>query len=433
MGRRASLCLGLVLGARGAGRGPNGLWSVNSKLALVADSNLDGLALVDLQYGGLVERRVFDTEPNSREGAVSVSAVASCDTCAFALAASEEASKLYRVYLPRPLRASLASSEDFGLASATVEATVDASFGTLRDLVLTSDGATAYAADHANGKIWKIATGAVDGRLPAGAAIAVSAFADCDKCQGLQLLPDERSLLVTTESHGVSVLATADGRLKQRVDVPETCSGKGAEFHAATWDPTNNRTLLVAAYRDDRGSLLLELPNALRAELVDGYEYAPSYAPTSTPTAAPVAETAKEKRRDERQDAADAYSYSYEDIAAAAANATDGAVDAFSYSYDVVATVVDDDDASSVVHHKKGVADDDMIEDDKTDSAAKAADDDDDSSAVKKNKKSSDGDDDDGARRLAVGDAEIGANIALAASWQPRSASPSASGSRRSP
>ena len=120
MGRRASLCLGLVLGARGAGRGPNGLWSVNSKLALVADSNLDGLALVDLQYGGLVERRVFDTEPNSREGAVSVSAVASCDTCAFALAASEEASKLYRVYLPRPLRASLASSEDFGLASATV-------------------------------------------------------------------------------------------------------------------------------------------------------------------------------------------------------------------------------------------------------------------------------------------------------------------------
>ena len=115
MGRRASLCLGLVLGARGAGRGPNGLWSVNSKLALVADSNLDGLALVDLQYGGLVERRVFDTEPNSREGAVSVSAVASCDTCASALAASEEASKLYRVYLPRPLKASLASSEDFGL------------------------------------------------------------------------------------------------------------------------------------------------------------------------------------------------------------------------------------------------------------------------------------------------------------------------------
>ena len=86
------LCSVLLSVASGTGKGPIGLYAVNARLVLVAESNQDALLLVDVALGGVVARRAFD------EG-VSVTGVASCASCDWALVTSNrfEHVKLNRV------------------------------------------------------------------------------------------------------------------------------------------------------------------------------------------------------------------------------------------------------------------------------------------------------------------------------------------------
>ena len=112
--RTLLLCSVLLTVASGTGKGPIGLYAINSRLVLVAESNQDALLLIDVARGGVVARREFTGEGVSVQrgaarrqltGSVSVTGVASCASCDWALVTSNRGAKLWTVRFDAPLAA----------------------------------------------------------------------------------------------------------------------------------------------------------------------------------------------------------------------------------------------------------------------------------------------------------------------------------------
>ena len=150
---RRVLFFGVVwLGLAGAtGKGPIGMYAIDERYAIVADSEFNGLLVIDLWMGGVVGRRLWPSVGSEPTKWPSLTGVASCDSCCFVYASSTSGVKIWRVDLERPL-AEMARDGNFdALARAKIVARPVAEIQTSRMIALSSDGTHGYIADNKAG------------------------------------------------------------------------------------------------------------------------------------------------------------------------------------------------------------------------------------------------------------------------------------------
>jgi hypothetical protein len=123
------------------GRGPVGVWPASERYALVTDSSLPGLVLVDLDTGTPVERLVMDK--------VRPVSVASCPNCDFALVSGGEAS-YWLLHFSATVAQLLQRKGNLDLGNARLEPldirTAEKKLTDGRICLVSNDGKTAFVA-----------------------------------------------------------------------------------------------------------------------------------------------------------------------------------------------------------------------------------------------------------------------------------------------
>jgi len=133
--------------AQAKGKGPVGVWPASERFALVADTSLPGLVLVDLHTGIAVERlKMQDARPVG---------IASCPQCTFALISGGRSdsgikANFWRLHFKDTVANLLGASGRLGLADARLELlNIVPPEGRLKDgrmALVSDDGSTAYIA-----------------------------------------------------------------------------------------------------------------------------------------------------------------------------------------------------------------------------------------------------------------------------------------------
>ena len=206
----------------GTGKGPVGLYAVDERYVVVADSNFDALIVVDTRLGGVAGRLLWPVDSDgARLGVanataekkrwVSLTGVASCDRCPFAYVTSNHGAEFWRVDFARPL-AEMARRGDFGdVATATVAAAapdgLDAATW-LRMVAISGDGTRGFVADLKRGLF------EFDPRAhPSNLSLAVPSRNGTLKLAGLRFGDDEKTLVAVSFDEIVVVdLATMGTR-----------------------------------------------------------------------------------------------------------------------------------------------------------------------------------------------------------------------------
>ena len=166
--RTYSWAISLLTLAREAcstGKGPGGIWPIDSRYTLLGDSNSNGLFVVDVVVGGIAappltfERhaRANGVAETRSRGWVSMTGVASCPTCKYLFVSSTHGAKFYRVDLPRTME-DMAKSRDFrAFVNASIVDLKFEGFGSTRMVTLTKDGKRGFIADYDKGAaLWSV-------------------------------------------------------------------------------------------------------------------------------------------------------------------------------------------------------------------------------------------------------------------------------------
>mmetsp|Transcript_50356 Transcript_50356/g.151661 ORF Transcript_50356/g.151661 Transcript_50356/m.151661 type:complete len:303 (+) Transcript_50356:210-1118(+) len=110
-----------------AGKGPVGIYVINTEYVLTVDSSVDALLVIDVIHGGIVGQKILndlfvdDIEPqagvfrpakNLLKKFVNPTGVASCDGCKYIWMSSTKGAEFYRIELQEPL-AQMALNRNF--------------------------------------------------------------------------------------------------------------------------------------------------------------------------------------------------------------------------------------------------------------------------------------------------------------------------------
>ena len=233
---RCVVVAALVPRCSSTGKGPVGIYAIDARYVVIADSNFNALLVVDAKLGGAVGALSWPLDKNGTRVTaasdpqtwVSLTGVASCPTCGFAYVTSNHGAEFWRVSLPEPLAAMAARRDFAGLGNASVAPlalVVDGAnlthSGKLRMARVSADGSAGYVAHLSRGVF------AFDPRRT-GAAMPVKRILEADGAAGLQFADDENELLATTMG-AVLVLKTRNASAAPRaVKVQSACNGHHA-------------------------------------------------------------------------------------------------------------------------------------------------------------------------------------------------------------
>ncbi|MEZ5572549.1 MAG: hypothetical protein R3E64_11055 [Halioglobus sp.] len=219
------------------GQGPVGLWPVSERYALVADTSIPGLLLVDLQTGIAKERLVTPM--------VRPVGVATCPNCRFALLSSNK-SDHWLLHFEDTVSNLLETKGRLGLSSARIERfPIHTAGGKLMDgrmCLVSTDAQTAFVASSYDHLVAR-----VDLSRPSN---AVTLFSDKKaKPYGLNW-GRNGDLLVTMHKNEIRRITT-QGKLLANYDIrTAACPGVhelNPNLRAALDDPLNEGSLLVLA------------------------------------------------------------------------------------------------------------------------------------------------------------------------------------------
>ena len=108
---RCVVVAALVPQCSSTGKGPVGIYAIDARYVVIADSNFNALLVVDAKLGGAVGALSWPLDKNGTRVTaasdpqtwVSLTGVASCPTCGFAYVTSNHGAEFWRVSLPEPL------------------------------------------------------------------------------------------------------------------------------------------------------------------------------------------------------------------------------------------------------------------------------------------------------------------------------------------
>lgn len=241
----AATMIGLLVAAtaHARGKGPVGVWPASERFALVADTSLPGLVLVDLNTGVAVERlKMDDARPVG---------IASCPKCNFALISGGKSdtgikSNVWRLHFKGTVSDLLGRDGKLGLNDARLEL-LDASppEGKLNDgrmCLVSDDGKTGFIASSADKALVRVDF--------ADTPVSKSLLRH-KKAKPFGLNWDrDGNLLVTMHKKEIWRM-TADGEVLAVYDVKTAGCPGAVEFkpnlRAAADDPVNSNSVLVLA------------------------------------------------------------------------------------------------------------------------------------------------------------------------------------------
>ncbi|KAH8098136.1 hypothetical protein JL720_1064 [Aureococcus anophagefferens] len=213
--------------------GPVGIYAIDARYVVIADSNFNALLVVDAKLGGAVGALSWPLDKNGTRVTaasdpqtwVSLTGVASCPTCGFATSPNHGA-EFWRVSLPEPLAAMAARRDFAGLGNASVAPlalVVDGAnlthSGKLRMVRVSADGSAGYVAHLSRGVF------AFDPRRT-GAAMPAKRILEADGAAGSSS-PTTNELATTMGA--VLVLKTRNASAAPRaVKVQSACNGHHA-------------------------------------------------------------------------------------------------------------------------------------------------------------------------------------------------------------
>ena len=143
-----SMALDLVTGT---GKGPIGLFAVDDRFAVVADSEFNGLFVVDVLLGGVVGSRLWPGDGSAPKSWNSMTGLASCPTCDFIFVTTSHGAKFWRLHLDRPL-AEMGQKRDFlSLHRAPIVECGDDGIQSTRMVAISEDGKHGFLATFYDG------------------------------------------------------------------------------------------------------------------------------------------------------------------------------------------------------------------------------------------------------------------------------------------
>jgi len=219
----------LIHVATSTGKGPVGIYAIDSRYAIVADSEHNGLFVVDLVYGGVVGKRLWPGVRESPELWKSMTGVASCPTCNFIYASSTKNPQLWRVDLPVPL-AQMAKAHDFSILSTAPLIQIPfKGFQKTRMVAITKDGLKGFISDYDKG-CWVFNPRE---STPAMQLYVAKRDIHGEGASGTMLSADETILYITTASSIFAAQVRGDKvpRKLKKIDVTQICKlKKSAHF-----------------------------------------------------------------------------------------------------------------------------------------------------------------------------------------------------------
>ena len=130
----------------GTGKGPVGIWAVDSRFAVIADSNFNGILLVDVVVGGLVAALTFRPQHWA-----SLTGVGSCFHCRRMFVSSTHNPRFFFVEFSRTF-ADMVASQDFQpFENGTIVDLPFGGFGSTRMIQVMNDGRRGFVADYGKG------------------------------------------------------------------------------------------------------------------------------------------------------------------------------------------------------------------------------------------------------------------------------------------
>jgi hypothetical protein len=232
-----------VTPAYAKGKGPVGIWIASERYALVADTSLPGLVLVDLDTGAAVERLKMDSARPV--------GVASCESCTFALIVGGRSDSgvkpnVWRLHFKDTVARLLEADGQLGLGEARLEMLALSPGGKKledgRMCLVSEDGQTAYIASSADRALVRVELG----RNPTSKFLLQHKKA---KPFGLHWDRDG-NLLLTMHKNQIWRM-TIDGEVLATYDTKKAgCPGENElkpNLRAAVDDPVNANSLLILA------------------------------------------------------------------------------------------------------------------------------------------------------------------------------------------
>jgi hypothetical protein len=237
------LVLQCVAPAHAKGKGPVGMWLASERYALVADSSLPGLVLVDLDTGVAVERMTLD--------GVRPAGIASCPDCDFAIIIGGSSdvgikASFWRLHFTGTVSRLLEAKGELGLANARLESLDISPDGqTLKDgrrCLVSDDGKAAYVTSSHDKAVVRVDLT----QTPSSTFLLRHRNA---KPHGINWDGDG-NLLVTMHKNQIWRM-TIDGKVLATYDTERAgCPGESElkpNLRAAVDDPVNANSLLILA------------------------------------------------------------------------------------------------------------------------------------------------------------------------------------------
>jgi|GEM_PF-3533030 len=225
------------------GQGPVGVWPASARYALVADTSLPGLVLVDLETGTATERLVLDK--------VRPVGVASCPNCDFVLitGGKTESGRLenfWLLHLQGTVAAMLQNKGNLGLDNARLEPldirTTEGKLTDGRICLVSDDGKTAFVAASQDGVLARVDFS----NTPNAVALVKDR-----KAQPFGVNWDRNGALLVSMHKREVWRMTVDGKVLAIYDTKTAgCPGTSElrpNLRAAIDDPLNEGSLLILA------------------------------------------------------------------------------------------------------------------------------------------------------------------------------------------
>lgn len=257
--------------------GPVGVYPVDSRRALVANSDRESIMLVDVSQANVIEELRLQYHPrfanlhfnkSTKTGSYfHIVCIASCPVCDFVIVTghelilsggkrqSEGTDYVFRLDLAKPTAGLAHDGDRIGLADAkfTFFDSDSAEFGDLRMLEVSEDGKQAFAADHAKHVFWKF-----DPRQTGDSAAFEQVAIPHNESRGIHLVSDGGprgdQLLVTSKTGIYFHDLSTDGD-HCAFDLSHVCGP--LQIWSAVIDPQRPDVVLASSTTD--GSVIFEV------------------------------------------------------------------------------------------------------------------------------------------------------------------------------
>ena len=220
------------------GQGPIGLWPVSARYALVADTSLPGLALVDLETGVTIERLLMNR--------MRPVGIASCQDCNFVLISSGSQGRFWLLRLPDTTTELIQKTGKLNLDRAHLEpleiSTKDGALVDGRMSLVSDDGKTAFIASSQDHALFRVDFSKTPNAVALLKDKNLEPFGvNWDSQGGLLVSMHKREVWrITTEGKVLGIYDT------KTADCPGTRE-LNPNLRAAIDDPVNKQSLLILA------------------------------------------------------------------------------------------------------------------------------------------------------------------------------------------